>query len=110
MSNYPNHLKAWREYRRMTQQELADAVGTSPNVISLLESGKRGLSLNWLYRLATPLRTRPGILLEHHPASPSREALEVWSQIEEVDQARAIRALKGYLPEDQPQPLERGAQ
>lgn len=51
----------------MTQEELAKEVGTTGAVISLLESSERGLSAKWLRRLAPPLRTRPGILLDYHP-------------------------------------------
>lgn len=51
----------------MTQEELAEAVGTTGPVISLLEAGERGLSAKWLHRLAPVLGTRAGILLDHHP-------------------------------------------
>lgn len=57
----PNYLRQWREYRRMTQEELTGAMDppTTGSVISLLEDGERGLSLKWLRRLAPALRTRP---------------------------------------------------
>lgn len=65
----PNHLKAWRKHRRMTQQQLADAIAppTTKQVIQAIESGARGLSDKWLRRLAPALQTTPGFLLDYHP-------------------------------------------
>lgn len=62
-----NHLRAWREFRQLTQEQLADRVGTAGNVIGLLESGERGLSHKWLLKLAPALGTTPGFLLDHDP-------------------------------------------
>src|SRR5687768_13320117 len=67
MDRAVNHLKAWREFRRMTQEELAEKVGTTGSVISMLESGNRGLSDKWLRKLAPALNTSPGHLLDHDP-------------------------------------------
>ena len=72
-----NHLRAWREFREMTQEQLADAVGTAANVISLLESGERGLSHKWLLRLAPALGTTPGFLLDHSPYDIDTSFLDV---------------------------------
>ena len=36
-----NPIKAWREYRGLTQQQLAQAVGISSPYLSQLETGKR---------------------------------------------------------------------
>lgn len=36
-----NPIKVWREYRGMTQQQLADAAGISKPYISQIETGKR---------------------------------------------------------------------
>lgn len=62
-----NHLRAWREFRHLTQEQLAEKVGTAGNVIGLLESGERGLSHKWLLKLAPALETSPGFLLDHDP-------------------------------------------
>lgn len=62
-----NNLRAWREFRGLTQEQLAEIVGTAGNVIGLLESGGRGLSSKWLMRLAPALGTTPGFLLDHDP-------------------------------------------
>lgn len=51
----------------MTQEQLAERVGTAGNVIGLIESGQRGLSDKWLRKLAPELGTTPGFLLDHSP-------------------------------------------
>ena len=75
----PNNLKAWREYREMTQEDLAGAVGTTQHQIAYLESGERGLSAKWLRRLAPALDTTPGILLDHDPNDLDSDMVEIWA-------------------------------
>ena len=36
-----NPVKVWREYRRLTQQQLADTAGISKPYLSQIETGKR---------------------------------------------------------------------
>jgi len=74
----PNHLRAWRMRREMTQEDLAEKVGTKPNVIGYLESGERGLSAKWLRRLAPALDITPGLLLDHDPAILSNDMIDMW--------------------------------
>lgn len=74
----PNHLKAWREHRKMTQADLASKVGTNANMIGYLEGGERGLSAKWLRRLADALEISPGHLLDHDPSTLPTDILEIW--------------------------------
>lgn len=90
-----NHLRAWREFRRMSQSDLAKALNTNANVIGYLESGERGLSAKWLRRIAPVLKTSPGLLLDHDPNDLDSDLLEMWTgasdrekkQISDVAQA-----------------------
>ncbi|MEO8811606.1 MAG: helix-turn-helix transcriptional regulator [Caulobacteraceae bacterium] len=91
-----NFLRAWREHRHLTQAALAEAVGTTGAVISLLESGERGLSDKWLRRLAPVLATRPGHLLELDPADVSNEILDIWAEIPEDRREQARDVLKAF--------------
>lgn len=95
-ANDPNNLAAWREFRGMTQEDLADAAGTSPAMISHLETGKRGLSAKWLRRLAPPLKTSPGFILDHHPDDIPTDVMELWSQIPESNRDQALRVLQTF--------------
>lgn len=90
----PNYLRAWREYREMTQEELAEKVGTTANMIHYLETGERGLSAKWLRRLAPALKTTPGHLLEHDPKRLPADILDIWAGIDERDRRTAIRMLE----------------
>lgn len=74
----PNHLRAWRTYRKLTQEQLADQVGTNANMIQYLETGERGLSAKWLRRLADALETTSGMILEHDPEQLDSDVLDIW--------------------------------
>lgn len=96
MQTAGNRLKEWREYRRLTQSELAEKVGTSTAVISHLETERRGLSAKWLYKLAPALGTTPGYLLDHDPNDLPRDILEIWAKISEPDKEQARRVLSTF--------------
>lgn len=91
-----NHLRAWREFRSLSQEELADKVGTTKSVISLLENEKRPLSSKWLRKLAEALDTQPGYILDHDPNEISADIFDIWSRIEEGDRDRAARILHTF--------------
>lgn len=74
----PNNLRVWREFRKLTQAELAERVGTNANMIGYLESGERGLSAKWLRKLADALKTTPGMLLDHDPNNLDSDIIDIW--------------------------------
>jgi DNA-binding XRE family transcriptional regulator len=51
-----NPVKVWREYRGLTQQQLADAAGISKPYLSQIETGKRKGSADVLSALAKALK------------------------------------------------------
>ncbi len=60
-------LRAWRKYRGLTQEQLADRIGMSGSNISLLESGKQNYTQRILEELALALGTSPASLLTEDP-------------------------------------------
>ena len=74
----PNNLKAWREFRKMSQALLAKEADTTQHQIAYLESGERGLSAKWLRKLAPALNTTPGMLLDHDPNTLPTNVIEIW--------------------------------
>jgi transcriptional regulator with XRE-family HTH domain len=88
-----NYLRDWREHRQLTQAQLAAIIGTEGSVISLLESGDRGLSDKWLHRLAPALHTTPGMLLDHHPDNISVALMETWAVLPEDRRADVVRQI-----------------
>lgn len=78
----------------MTQAQLAEKVGTTDNVISVLESGARGLSDKWLRKLAPALNTRPGFLLEFDPSDADLSILEAIVELpDENAKSQALRVI-----------------
>mgnify|MGYP001424822395 CR=1 FL=1 len=51
-----NPVKVWREYRGLTQQQLANAANISKSYLSQIESGQRTGSVEVLGHLAAALR------------------------------------------------------
>lgn len=91
-----NNLRAWREFRSLTQQQLAEKIGTTAAVISLLENGQRGLTATWLNRLAPQLQVTPGFLLDHDPGDLTADILEAWAKVPENRRVQALSALREF--------------
>lgn len=75
----PNHLKAWREFKGLSQSAVAEAVDTTQHQIAYLEAGERALSAKWLRKLAPVFDTTPGMLLDHDPSDLGSDILEIWA-------------------------------
>jgi transcriptional regulator with XRE-family HTH domain len=95
-----NYLKQWREKKELSQEELAEKVGTTKSVISLLENEKRPLSAKWLRKLADALGTTPGRILDIDPDETSAEMLNAWDELNKRDRPRAIRVLRSLTGTD----------
>ncbi len=80
----------------MTQEALAERVGTAGNVIGLLESGERGLSHKWLLKLAPALDTTPGFLLDHDPNDLDASFLDACLQVNEADKPQVLAILQTF--------------
>jgi transcriptional regulator with XRE-family HTH domain len=60
-------LRQWREYRGLTQEQLAELVGWSVGNVSQLERGLQGYSQEGLEALAEALQCDPGDILTVDP-------------------------------------------
>ena len=94
--SFQNHLKAWRKFRHLTQEELADAVGTTKAVISNLETGARPLSAKWLDKFAPVLNTSAGYILDHDPNDLPTAVLDVWAEIPADQREQALKVLQSF--------------
>jgi transcriptional regulator with XRE-family HTH domain len=63
----PHFVKQWREFRELTQQQLATAVRTTNATISRIEALKVGYTQDTLEAIADALGTHPGVLLARAP-------------------------------------------
>lgn len=69
------YIRPWREYRRLTQEQLAERLGISKPQLSRIENGLQPYSQDFLEALAEELRTDPASLLMRDPSD--EEA--IWS-------------------------------
>jgi len=80
----------------MTQAKLAEAIGTTGAVISLIEAGERRLSDKWADKIAPVLGTRAGFLFDTDPNSLDSDILEIWTKIPEDRKEQAREVLKSF--------------
>lgn len=88
--NEQNNVRAWREYRQMSREELAKAVTTTPGILAELEEGRIPLSGKWLRRLSVPLRTTGGFIFDHRPEDLPSGVLEMFDRAEADNTPRPI--------------------
>ncbi len=89
------YLAEWREAKgSLTQQQLADRIGTTKGTISRWENGERDPPLSALYALAEALGIDAGDLF-YDPARPTPDALLRSATSEKLKQAlTVVRALR----------------
>ena len=113
----PNRIRQLRGEKGMTIVELAARVGTSKQMMGMLERGDRALNLEWQRRIARALGCSPGDLLlaADNPwgalTSDERTLLEQYRALDAVGR-RAVRGVADNLssfraetPADQAPPL-----
>ena len=92
-------LKVHRAASGMTQQQLAEAIGLTPQNLSRAEGGLGGMSLGMLQRVADALGIRLGDLVdaESPPAADEREMelLRLWRALPDDEREVALRMLRG---------------
>ena len=92
-----NRIRHLRELRAWSLDELAKAAGTTNQQVSLLETGKRRLTVEWLYKLSAALGCHPWELIEERGAPGLGDAeihlLRLFSSLGPQQQ----RALLGFL-------------
>lgn len=93
---YPNHIREWREFRHLTQDELAEAVGCSKASIGHWENGVREVAPKWLYPIAKVLSTSPGYILDHDPNDLPTAILDIWADIPDESRDQALRVLESF--------------
>lgn len=77
-------IKQWREFRELTQDELADRLETSKASISRIEAGEQAYTQDFLEACAEALRTDPESLLMRDPTNPDA----MWSLWEQAKQGQ----------------------
>lgn len=98
-SNYqPAFIKAWRDFRGLTQEQLAERVETTPATISRLENGKQPYSQELLECLADALRCRVADLIARPPDKTRDDLLTLLEAMDDERRAQAARILRALIP------------
>jgi transcriptional regulator with XRE-family HTH domain len=101
--SWPHHFIAeWREFRGLTQEQLAGRVDLSVSSISQLENGKQGYSQPTLEALAVALSCEPGDLLMRNPMDKNAPwsllaSLKPESREKVVDYIRMVARADGVI-------------
>lgn len=89
-------LKQWREYRGLTQEQLAERVGWSVGNISQLERGLQGYSDEGLALLAEALQCTPGQILDVDPADDNA-IWSLWERARPAQRNALLEVAKGMV-------------
>jgi transcriptional regulator with XRE-family HTH domain len=89
-------LKQWRERSGLSQDKLAEVIGTTGAVVSLLETGKRPLSEDWLEKIAPVLKTRKGFILDFDPSDARADFLDEVVDVHEEDREQVLDLVRSF--------------
>lgn len=86
-------LKEWREHLKLTQEQIADRIGTTKGTVSRMEVSTREPNLGYLAAFAEAINCNTGQLF-YDPKQPTCDDLLRNATPEQADQAyRILRAL-----------------
>lgn len=86
-------IKEWREFRQLSQEQLAARIDVSRGAISQLETGLTGYSQGMLEALADALACEPADLIMRNPMQ-DQMIWSLWEKLSEGERAQAIAVIK----------------
>jgi transcriptional regulator with XRE-family HTH domain len=93
----PRHyIRAWREFRRLTQEQLAGRTDMSVPQISKIETGKRDYRQSTLEQFAEALNCSPADLLRP-PEGPGNELAAFVMRLDDTRRQQALRILEAAM-------------
>lgn len=99
-------LREWRTHRGLTQERLAERLGTSKGHISDLEVGRRRYNQDQLEALAAALDCEPADLLIRNPAN-SEAVWSIWERVPPTKRDDALKILAALADEAAPRPKKK---
>lgn len=91
------YAAAWRDFNRLSLEELAAELGTSKSHVSDMERGAKPWHSEWLLSFSKALNTRPGHLIDVNPfdVSPEGEAfIADFNQLDERGRRIVLASLQ----------------
>lgn len=76
------YIAQWRDFRNLTQEQLAARLDMTQSHLSMLENGKRGYTQDTLEAIAHALQTDVASLLMRDPGQPGA-MWSIWEQAQE---------------------------
>ncbi len=95
-----NNVKAWRMYRGLTQEQLAERIEMSTASVSQIETHKQGLSDDTLFGISTALDCSPGDLLSWDPRSADYQLYRLISAMVAAKREQALRLIHALAEPD----------
>ena len=86
------YLKEWREHLGLTQERVAERLGTNKGQVSKLERGEQRMNDNWIAGFADAIGIDPADLLRD-PKAPTISDLLRGATPDQVEQIRSIVAV-----------------
>ena len=94
-------IRFLRKEKKMSQLELAEAIGVTQNTIYLIEKGQSEMKLGKLFSIAEVLDVTPDKLLPSEAKTTSNKLFEIeylWKQLGETDQTIMHRKQSNGIP------------
>ncbi|HEU4986895.1 MAG TPA: helix-turn-helix transcriptional regulator [Rhizobiaceae bacterium] len=88
-------IRQWREYRGLTQEQLAERIDVTAGTISQLENGRISYTQPTLEAIAEALQTTPGDILN---VDPTREGAiwSIWETLATADREQVIKIVRTF--------------
>ncbi|MBX3504456.1 MAG: helix-turn-helix transcriptional regulator [Parvibaculum sp.] len=97
-----SYFRAWRKFRGLTQEQLAERVEMSVSSISQVETGNQGWTDRTLMAFAYALGCEPGDLLRPPPTDNEESEFETYVKRLDADRRkRALAILRAALGDDE---------
>lgn len=71
----PNNIAHYRKLRGFSQEKLAADIGTTRNMLTKIESGKRALTSSWIEKISDVLNVAPYLLIAPTQILPTEAEL-----------------------------------
>jgi transcriptional regulator with XRE-family HTH domain len=92
-------IREWRKHRGLTQEKLADRIGTTKASISRIETGEQPYTQDFLEAAADALMAEPGSLVMRNPLDPDGP-WSVWDDLPPAQRKQALRLLRALRDEE----------
>lgn len=96
----PPFVRQWRKRAGLSQEQLAEKIGCSVALVSMVERGQRQYDQEFLEAAAVALSATPDMLLRINPEDEAfvDTAYDQLRRIPEADQKKALAILEAFAP------------